>query len=88
MNNNMQWITKVMAANGLEAAGPVRIVTNEFGSETYSFDVTQPVRKIGATGPVTKLDIKLEGRYCRVQGAGQGGDGAVPRPHGQPVEDP
>jgi effector-binding domain-containing protein len=47
-----------MAANGLEAAGPVRIVTNEFGSQTYSFDVVQPVRKAGATG---KLDIKLEG---------------------------
>lgn len=61
MQNNMQWINKVMAANGLEAAGPVRIVTNEFGSETYSFDVTQPVRKIGATDPATKLDIKLEG---------------------------
>ena len=58
MQNNMQWINKVMAANGLEAAGPVRIVTNEFGSQTYSFDVVQPVRKAGATG---KLDIKLEG---------------------------
>lgn len=58
MNNNYQWIKKVMDANGLEAAGPVRIVTNEFGSTTYSFDVVQSVRKAGATG---KLDIKLEG---------------------------
>jgi hypothetical protein len=45
MQSNMEWIRKVMAANGLEAAGPVRIITNEFGAETYSFDVAQPVRK-------------------------------------------
>ena len=45
MLNNLQWIEKVMAANGLEAAGPVRIVTNELGAESYSFDVAMPVRK-------------------------------------------
>lgn len=48
MLNNMQWIDKVMAANNLEAAGPVRMITNEFGRETYSFDVAQPVRKRAA----------------------------------------
>lgn len=47
MNSNLQWIEKVMKANGLEAAGPVRIVTNEFGSENYSFEVVQPVRRAG-----------------------------------------
>lgn len=47
MKNNMQWITKVMDANGLEPAGPVRIITNEFGSENYSFEVAQPVRLAG-----------------------------------------
>lgn len=75
MQSNMEWIRKVMAANGLEAAGPVRIITNEFGAETYSFDVAQPVRKAGgaadegeagetaaAAGPATKLEgIKLDG---------------------------
>jgi len=41
----------------------VRIITNEFGAETYSFDVAQPVRKVGATGPATAMtDIKLEVR--------------------------
>ena len=49
MTNNMQWIQKVMAANNLEAAGPVRIITNEMGVDTYSFDVAQPVRKRGAS---------------------------------------
>jgi len=61
INSNMEWIKKVMAANGLEPAGPVRIVTNEFGSEMYSFDVAQPVKKIGAADGSEKLDIKLEG---------------------------
>lgn len=62
MKGNVEWISKVMAANGLEAAGPVRIITNEFGAETYSFDVAQPVRKTGATGAATQLSgIKLEG---------------------------
>jgi len=53
MLNNMQWIEKVMAANGLEAAGPVRIITNEMGVESYSFDVAQPVRKRGAGAVAT-----------------------------------
>lgn len=66
MNSNIEWIKKVMAANGLEADGPVRIITNEFGAEMYSFDVAQPVRKIGATGPATKLDIKVEGPVTAV----------------------
>lgn len=62
MKGNVEWIKKVMAANGLEAAGPVRIITNEFGAETYSFDVAQPVRKSGTTGVTTQLTgIKLEG---------------------------
>lgn len=52
MNNNKQWIDKVMEANDLVADGPLRIITNEFGSETYSFDVAQPVRpKADDTAP-------------------------------------
>ncbi|MFZ5655489.1 MAG: SRPBCC family protein [Pseudomonadota bacterium] len=59
MNSNMEWIRKVMAANGLEAAGPVRMITNEQGSQNYSFDLAQPVRKAGVTGPVE--GIRVEG---------------------------
>ncbi|ALN56937.1 SRPBCC family protein [Lysobacter yananisis] len=60
---NMEWINKVIAANGLEAVGPVRIVTNEFGTETYDFDTVQVVRKKGdtATGDATALEVKVEG---------------------------
>ncbi|GAB2513048.1 SRPBCC family protein [Lysobacter humi (ex Lee et al. 2017)] len=59
MSANQEWIRKVMASNGLEAAGPVRIITNEQGSQTYSFDVAQPVRKAGVAGKIE--GIKLEG---------------------------
>lgn len=70
IKGNMEWIRKVMDANGLVAAGPMRIVTNELGSEMYSFDVVQPVRRGGATTEASaaaaadaggKLDVKLQG---------------------------
>lgn len=60
MKSNMEWIKKVMAANDLEPAGPVRIITNEFGAETYSFDVAQPVRKAGS-GPAAEGEGEGEG---------------------------
>jgi hypothetical protein len=45
--NKMGWINRIIAANGLQANGPMRIVTNEFTSDSYSFDVVQPVTKAG-----------------------------------------
>ena len=45
INGNSEWIKRVMDANGLEAVGPVRIVTTDLGRETYTFDVAQVVRK-------------------------------------------
>lgn len=42
---NQEWIKRVIESNGLEAAGPVRIVTTDFGADKYAFDVVQPVRK-------------------------------------------
>jgi effector-binding domain-containing protein len=64
MQNQLSWINKVMEGNGLVAAGPLRIVTTEFTSDSYAFDVVQPVRKAtDAEGtPVgEKLSLKLEG---------------------------
>ena len=51
IKQNQEWIKRVMESNGLEAAGPVRIVTTDFGTEKYAFDVAQPVRKRGAAKP-------------------------------------
>ncbi len=54
MTANTEWIRRVMEANGLEAAGPLRLITTELGRESYNFDVAQPVRKKGGgeTGKV------------------------------------
>lgn len=52
MTNQLKWIEQVMEKSGLEAAGPMRIVTNEFSTDTYGFDVVMPIRRKGA-GPAT-----------------------------------
>jgi hypothetical protein len=61
MQNNLQWINKVIAGNGLESAGPVRVITTEFGADAYSFDVAIPVRAKGATDASAPISPKLEG---------------------------
>ncbi|HSD18388.1 MAG TPA: polyketide cyclase [Thermomonas sp.] len=42
---NAEWLKRVMEANGLEAVGPLRIISTELGRESYNFDVAQVVRK-------------------------------------------
>ena len=62
IKDNQEWIKRVMDNNGLEAAGPVRIITTDFGAEKYAFDVAQPVRKKGATEVAAdELSIKVDG---------------------------
>ncbi|QDQ74708.1 polyketide cyclase [Pseudoluteimonas lycopersici] len=56
MRSNMEWINRNLAANGLSAAGPMRIITSEMGRENYTFDVAVPVRKGGAS--TAKADDK------------------------------
>ena len=48
MKDNMEWIKRTMDANGLVAAGPMRIISTELGRENYTFDIAQPVRKAGS----------------------------------------
>jgi hypothetical protein len=61
MQNNLQWINKVIAGNGLESAGPMRVITTEFAADAYSFDVAIPVRANGATDASAPISPKLEG---------------------------
>ncbi len=62
IKDNQEWIKRVMDNNGLEAAGPLRIITTDFGAEKYAFDVAQPVRKKGATEVAAdELSIKVDG---------------------------
>ncbi|HEY5972462.1 MAG TPA: polyketide cyclase [Pseudoxanthomonas sp.] len=51
---NQEWIKRVMESNGLEAAGPIRIITTDFGAEKYAFDIAQPVRKRGGASTAAK----------------------------------
>lgn len=51
MKANMEWIKRTMDASGLVAAGPLRIVSTELGSDTYTFDIAQPVRKGSGAPP-------------------------------------
>src|SRR5690606_30977730 len=60
MTNQMKWIEQVMEKSGLEAAGPMRIVTTDFGADSYAFDVVQPLRRNG-TGPAQAGDGEGEG---------------------------
>jgi hypothetical protein len=55
MENQVSWIKKVMEGNGLVANGPLRIVTTEFTSDSYAFDVVQPVRRAAAAGALPEL---------------------------------
>jgi len=48
MKSNMEWIKRTMDANGLVAAGPMRIISTELARDNYTFDIAQPVRKAGA----------------------------------------
>jgi len=64
MNNQLAWINKVMASNGLVASGPLRIVTNEFTGDSYGFDVVMPIRKASAPADAPageKLVVAVEG---------------------------
>ncbi|MBD7954876.1 SRPBCC family protein [Stenotrophomonas sp. Sa5BUN4] len=69
--DNQEWIKRVMEANDLEAVGPFRIITTDFGAEKYAFDVAQPVKKKGSEGvPAEELAVKIDGgapvKYVRV----------------------
>ena len=72
MRSNTEWLNRAMAANGLVAAGPMRIVTSEQGRETYTFDVALPVRKADAVegAPADEpLSLNLQGgpvKYERI----------------------
>lgn len=66
MRANMEWISRNLAANGLTAAGPMRIFTSEMGRETYTFDVAVPVTKAGATGALTGLKLTGPVKYMQM----------------------
>lgn len=86
IKQNQEWIKRVMEANGLVAAGPVRIITTDYGAEKYAFDVAQPVRK-GSAAP--KTDAATEGEAAPAAApapVASAGELKVTIPSGAPVE--
>jgi hypothetical protein len=62
MKSDQEWIKRTMEANGLVAAGPMRIISTELGRENYTFDVAQPVRRSAETVAGAELTgVKLQG---------------------------
>lgn len=58
MINQLKWLRQVIAKNDLEPAGPYRLITTNFGSDSYDFDVAYPVRKKGS-GPAPAPSAKV-----------------------------
>ncbi|MGV8960636.1 MAG: SRPBCC family protein [Stenotrophomonas sp.] len=83
IQDNQEWIKRAMEANGLEAAGPVRIVTTDFGSDKYAFDVTQPVRK--KSGAAAAADKEKVDGEAKAPVAAAGGKLDIKIPSGNPV---
>ena len=86
IKQNQEWIKRVMEANGLVAAGPVRIITTDYGSEKYAFDVAQPVRK-GSAAPKTDAAAAGEAAPAAAPApVASAGELKVTIPSGAPVE--
>ncbi|MBO9717307.1 MAG: polyketide cyclase [Pseudoxanthomonas sp.] len=94
IKNNLEWINRTLAANpDLEAAGPVRIVTTDFGAEKYAFDVAVPIRrkvpsKVEAplAGEVKEKPVDTPAENVAEQLAAEGEPLKVTVPAGAPVE--
>ncbi|WP_442681918.1 polyketide cyclase [Stenotrophomonas sp. JC08] len=85
IEDNQEWIKRAMDANGLEAAGPVRIVTTDFAADKYAFDVAQPVRKKSGAAAAEKKDGEAAKTDEAAQVASVDGKLEVKIPSGNPV---
>ncbi len=60
MTTQEKWLDQVMEKNGLVAAGPLRVITEEFGADDYKFDLAIPVKKKGeADAPADAVPPQL-----------------------------
>ncbi|GAA3929713.1 SRPBCC family protein [Luteimonas lutimaris] len=76
MKSNMEWIKRVMDANDLVAAGPMRIISTELGRENYTFDIAQPVKKKGSADDDKAAD-KTDDEKNATASADEGKEGDV-----------
>ncbi len=86
IKNNQEWIKRTMEANNLEAAGPVRIITTDFGAEKYAFDVALPVRRKGsAPAPAAAAPAEGEGEGEEGKEEAAKGPAALVAADGEPL---
>ena len=85
MTNQLKWIEQIMEKSDLEAAGPMRIVTNEFSTDTYGFDVVVPIRRKG-TGPAPAEGAAAEAGEGDAAAEGQAVAEAAPAAPAAPVD--
>ena len=64
ITSNAEWIKRTLEANGLDAVGPLRIITTDMGREKYTFDVAQVVTKKGGGAPA---NVAVQGPVKFVQ---------------------
>lgn len=90
IKNNQEWIKRTLEANNLEATGPVRIITTDFGAEKYAFDVAVPVRRKGSAPAAAPAPAaEGEGEAAQVSSAPiavSGDELKVTIPAGAPVQ--
>ncbi len=86
INSDQEWIKRVMDSNDLETAGPLRIVSTELASQTYTFDVVQPVRKKG-TGPKGEKSDDAKKDDAKQDGADKAEETAAAEPPEAPTTD-
>ena len=79
MKSNMEWIKRTMDANGLVAAGPMRIISTELARDNYTFDIAQPVRKAGA-GEKPAADKPADDKTAKTDEAKDDKDAAADKP--------
>ncbi len=84
MTNQLKWIEQVMGKNNLERAGPMRIVTNEFSTDSYGFDVVVPVRRKG-TGPALPADADADAADAAGEGTEDGETAVAAAPVAAPA---
>lgn len=74
MTNQLKWIEQVMEKNNLEPSGPMRVVTNEFSTDTYGFDVVVPIRRKGS-GPAVEGADAVDAADAPADGEGEAAEG-------------
>lgn len=67
VKKNNEWISRALAANGLQAAGPYRLVTTDYNSANYGYDLVQPVTKAGTQpGKLPALTVSAPVKFMKI----------------------